>query len=198
VPIPAGTICGAVAEWSKALAWKVSIRQNRIEGSNPSRSATWSVSPRRTPACPLNRRDSAPLSNQSVAPRVELSLLCRKFDAEFSGRSLASTLSPFGCELNGRTGKIPGNRKSRTPFATVLRGESARFGQISGVSTAKITGNFDRLWRYKIAIGGPLACLSDRATVMWPRRALVRWYRAPCALPMALSEQMHEALSRSR
>ena len=33
-------ICGAVAEWSKALAWKVSIRQNRIEGSNPSRSAT--------------------------------------------------------------------------------------------------------------------------------------------------------------
>ena len=32
--------CGAVAEWSKALAWKVSIRQNRIEGSNPSRSAT--------------------------------------------------------------------------------------------------------------------------------------------------------------
>jgi hypothetical protein len=29
-----------VAEWSKALAWKVSIRQNRIEGSNPSRSAT--------------------------------------------------------------------------------------------------------------------------------------------------------------
>src|SRR5437588_11905788 len=32
--------CGAVAEWSKALAWKVSIRQNRIEGSNPSRSAS--------------------------------------------------------------------------------------------------------------------------------------------------------------
>src|SRR3546814_20663334 len=31
---------GAVAEWSKALAWKVSIRQNRIEGSNPSRPAT--------------------------------------------------------------------------------------------------------------------------------------------------------------
>ena len=29
-----------MAEWSKALAWKVSIRQNRIEGSNPSRSAT--------------------------------------------------------------------------------------------------------------------------------------------------------------
>jgi hypothetical protein len=34
--------CGAVAEWSKALAWKVSIRQKRIEGSNPSRSATYS------------------------------------------------------------------------------------------------------------------------------------------------------------
>jgi hypothetical protein len=28
-----------VAEWSKALAWKVSIRQKRIEGSNPSVSA---------------------------------------------------------------------------------------------------------------------------------------------------------------
>src|SRR5437763_17169390 len=36
--------CGAVAEWSKALAWKVSIRQNRIEGSNPSRSASTSLS----------------------------------------------------------------------------------------------------------------------------------------------------------
>ena len=32
--------CGAVAEWSKALAWKVSIRQKRIVGSNPTRSAT--------------------------------------------------------------------------------------------------------------------------------------------------------------
>ncbi len=29
-----------MAEWSKALAWKVSIRQKRIEGSNPSVSAT--------------------------------------------------------------------------------------------------------------------------------------------------------------
>ena len=37
---PPSRACGAVAEWSKALAWKVSIRQNRIEGSNPSRSAT--------------------------------------------------------------------------------------------------------------------------------------------------------------
>jgi hypothetical protein len=35
-------LCGAVAEWSKALAWKVSIRQKRIEGSNPSRSAIYS------------------------------------------------------------------------------------------------------------------------------------------------------------
>ncbi len=31
--------CGAVAEWSKALAWKVSMGQKLIEGSNPSRSA---------------------------------------------------------------------------------------------------------------------------------------------------------------
>src|SRR5437763_10383158 len=57
--------CGAVAEWSKALAWKVSIRQNRIEGSNPSRSATrssliqetehglvhWRLLVRRRPVC---------------------------------------------------------------------------------------------------------------------------------------------------
>ena len=34
--------CGDVAEWSKALAWKVSIRQKRIEGSNPSVSARFS------------------------------------------------------------------------------------------------------------------------------------------------------------
>ena len=39
----ASSVCGAVAEWSKALAWKVSIRQNRIEGSNPSRSANFSL-----------------------------------------------------------------------------------------------------------------------------------------------------------
>ncbi len=39
---PPSSACGAVAEWSKALAWKVSIRQKRIEGSNPSRSATYS------------------------------------------------------------------------------------------------------------------------------------------------------------
>jgi translation initiation factor IF-1 len=29
-----------VAEWSKALAWKVSMRQKRIQGSNPCRSAS--------------------------------------------------------------------------------------------------------------------------------------------------------------
>jgi hypothetical protein len=32
-------ICGAVAEWSKALAWKVSMGQKLIQGSNPCRSA---------------------------------------------------------------------------------------------------------------------------------------------------------------
>ena len=36
--------CGAVAEWSKAHAWKVCIRQKRIVGSNPTRSATKSSS----------------------------------------------------------------------------------------------------------------------------------------------------------
>ena len=43
--------CGAVAEWSKALAWKVSIRQKRIEGSNPSRSAISAY-------CRISRRPS--------------------------------------------------------------------------------------------------------------------------------------------
>lgn len=47
-PFPAATAAlssarGAVAEWSKALAWKVSIRQKRIEGSNPSRSASCAI-----------------------------------------------------------------------------------------------------------------------------------------------------------
>ncbi len=32
-------ISGGVAEWLKAHAWKVCIRQKRIEGSNPSPSA---------------------------------------------------------------------------------------------------------------------------------------------------------------
>ena len=32
-----------MAEWSKALAWKVSIRQKRIVGSNPTRSASKSM-----------------------------------------------------------------------------------------------------------------------------------------------------------
>ena len=35
--------CGAVAEWSKAHAWKVCMGQKLIEGSNPSRSATYSI-----------------------------------------------------------------------------------------------------------------------------------------------------------
>ena len=33
-----------MAEWSKALAWKVSIRQKRIVGSNPTRSANYALS----------------------------------------------------------------------------------------------------------------------------------------------------------
>jgi hypothetical protein len=35
----ASRICGEVAEWSKALAWKVSIGQKLIAGSNPALSA---------------------------------------------------------------------------------------------------------------------------------------------------------------
>ena len=35
-PLP---VRGAVAEWSKAHAWKVCMGQKLIEGSNPSRSA---------------------------------------------------------------------------------------------------------------------------------------------------------------
>ena len=44
-----------MAEWSKALAWKVSIRQKRIVGSNPTRSATQS-------------EHSAPSSERRVDP----------------------------------------------------------------------------------------------------------------------------------
>ena len=32
-----------MAEWSKALAWKVSMGQKPIEGSNPSVSATYTI-----------------------------------------------------------------------------------------------------------------------------------------------------------
>ena len=43
-----------MAEWSKALAWKVSIRHKRIEGSNPSRSASHSQHRNRKRELPLN------------------------------------------------------------------------------------------------------------------------------------------------
>ena len=39
-PLP---VRGAVAEWSKAHAWKVCMGQKLIEGSNPSRSANISM-----------------------------------------------------------------------------------------------------------------------------------------------------------
>ena len=46
LPMARGTrrtkLCGAVAEWSKALAWKVSMGQKPIVGSNPTRSAIYS------------------------------------------------------------------------------------------------------------------------------------------------------------
>ena len=43
-PLP---VRGAVAEWSKAHAWKVCMGQKLIEGSNPSRSAN-------APSCETN------------------------------------------------------------------------------------------------------------------------------------------------
>jgi hypothetical protein len=52
-------LCGAVAEWSKALAWKVSIRQKRIEGSNPSRSAS---DPQHLSLITVARREGAGLA----------------------------------------------------------------------------------------------------------------------------------------
>jgi hypothetical protein len=67
-PFPAH--CGAVAEWSKALAWKVSIRQNRIEGSNPSRSAIM-------PAQPATAIDS--WHRNAIGPPL---VLPRKLDAK--------------------------------------------------------------------------------------------------------------------
>ena len=35
--------CGAVAEWSKAHAWKVCMGQKLIVGSNPTRSAIYII-----------------------------------------------------------------------------------------------------------------------------------------------------------
>src|SRR3546814_4250384 len=58
--------CGAVAEWSKALAWKVSIRQKRIEGSNPSRSAKHPFP--RVPSSPLDLTTSAEIRGFSLRP----------------------------------------------------------------------------------------------------------------------------------
>ena len=52
--------CGDVAEWSKALAWKVSIRQKRIEGSNPSVSAIYII-PERTDRSGAGQRDALAL-----------------------------------------------------------------------------------------------------------------------------------------
>ena len=75
-PITPGSLerrdaCGAVAEWSKALAWKVSIRQNRIEGSNPSRSAIsiLVINRRRAPA-----RARRLLQNGQLTPRYKCSI----------------------------------------------------------------------------------------------------------------------------
>ena len=39
-PRPGARMNGEVAEWSKAHAWKVCIRQKRIVGSNPTLSAS--------------------------------------------------------------------------------------------------------------------------------------------------------------
>ena len=63
---------GAVAEWSKALAWKVRIRQKRIEGSNPSRSAI-SLSPRLQPKSGEVQTPVFPAEiEQGIAVRLEL------------------------------------------------------------------------------------------------------------------------------
>ena len=51
-----------MAEWSKALAWKVSIRQNRIEGSNPSRSAILLIPTETDTKKPAARGDRLSLS----------------------------------------------------------------------------------------------------------------------------------------
>ena len=61
--------CGAVAEWSKALAWKVSIRQKRIEGSNPSRSATQSADIGKIGEPAEKRREFARFLSGSVVRR---------------------------------------------------------------------------------------------------------------------------------
>lgn len=58
--------CGAVAEWSKAHAWKVCIRQKRIEGSNPSRSA---INPQHPSQLSGAARNAAELAALTLAIR---------------------------------------------------------------------------------------------------------------------------------
>src|SRR3546814_2575575 len=68
--------CGAVAEWSKALAWKVSIRQKRIEGSNPSRSAKHPFP--RVPSSPLDltTRSEEHTSELQSLMRISYAVFC--------------------------------------------------------------------------------------------------------------------------
>ena len=73
--------CGDVAEWSKALAWKVSIRQKRIEGSNPSVSARFS--------CGIVCRCHLPIDAQTTMRAGETSV--RRCCANDQRRSLASS-----------------------------------------------------------------------------------------------------------
>ena len=101
-----------MAEWSKALAWKVSIRQNRIEGSNPSRSAIDQSSDRFICGKDIRLNDfpagatEARLAGRSVAARdgsqVEKSVGLRclfghdSVDETFRGMVLIGTCSRCG------------------------------------------------------------------------------------------------------
>ena len=94
-----------MAEWSKALAWKVSIRQKRIEGSNPSRSATYALFRwRAASACPTEPRILAILD-------WELSTLAHPL-ADFAYHAMMYRMPPLivpglaGAELSALN--IPG------------------------------------------------------------------------------------------
>ena len=94
-----------MAEWSKALAWKVSIRHKRIEGSNPSRSATTALyGPRKTPRNLLQN-----LRNQRFFRPAEFHVV-RHLPAKCVGK--------FGMRCDGKAHRSqgPGIERARVIF----------------------------------------------------------------------------------
>jgi hypothetical protein len=93
--------CGAVAEWSKALAWKVSIRQKRIEGSNPSRSATQSTDWKRRSQQGREMPQFAGFAGLNGSGRDFSRRENAKLAGAFSARASGSTLSRIALHAAG-------------------------------------------------------------------------------------------------